>query len=157
MTGDLAVASGPLAATEEQETLLASAQVNGQVEKFVRCRRLGDLDVRACASLDELVAERFHPAMAVLAQQLLECVPLEALRSDSSSDANIHKQGRLEASAVFHSIDSFDKLGRMISPTVIAPREDCCLGHSGSPTCCGLCFRRSSNAITNAEQVFHRP
>ena len=44
MAADLAVAAGPLATAKEQESLLASAQVNGQVEKLVaygylECRR----------------------------------------------------------------------------------------------------------------------
>src|SRR5262249_57280403 len=91
MAGNLAVEAGPLATAKEQETLLASAHVNGQVEKVVRRRRVGDLDVRAGAGLDELVAERLHPAVAVLAQQLLEGVPLEALGPDGSPDTNVHE------------------------------------------------------------------
>ena len=112
MAMDFAVASGPLATAKEQKTLLAFGRHNGEIEKLVGCPRIGDLDVRASASHDERVAERFHPAMAVLAEQLLECVALEALGPHCASDANVNEHRRLEATTAFDSIDSLDKLGR---------------------------------------------
>ena len=110
------------------------ARLNGQVEKLVRRRRLGDLDVRAGAGLDELVAERFHPAMAVRPEQLLEGVALEALGPDGSPDANVHEDRRLESSAGFDGIDGLDKLGRVVAPAVVAPGEDGCAFHSRHST-----------------------
>lgn len=76
------LALGPLAATEKQKPVLVSGRLQGEVEKVVSRRRIGDLDVRSRPRFDELVAERFHPAVPVLAQQFLKC------RSGEASGSN---------------------------------------------------------------------
>ena len=95
-----------------------------QVEQRVRRRRIGDLDGRAAASLDKLVSERFHPAMAARPQKLLEGISREAFGPDVSPDTNVDKHRWLEASACFDGINGIDKLGRMVTPTVVAPSEN---------------------------------
>ena len=57
MAGDLAIASGPLAATEEQETLLVPGRFDGEVQKLVSRRGIGDLNVWPGPGLDELVSQ----------------------------------------------------------------------------------------------------
>jgi hypothetical protein len=124
MTGDLAVAAGPLTAAKEQESLPVVGNLQGQVQELVRRRGVGDLDVRAGASLDAPVAEGLQPAVAARPQQLLEGVALEGFRPDGAADSDVHEQGRLEAPARLDGIDGLDKLGRVVAPTVVAPSEE---------------------------------
>src|SRR4051794_31974201 len=85
--------------------------------------------------------------MAVLAQQLLECVALEALRPDSAADANVNEQRQPESSAAFDSIDGFNKLRRVIAPAVVAPGEEGRLGHGGHAKDNTLCLNDSEDNI----------
>jgi hypothetical protein len=123
MAGDLAVAPGPLATTKKEKALLVPRRFDGEVEKFVSRRGIGDLDMRPSPALDKLVTERLHPPMAVLAQQLLESWAGKASRPDGPPYADVNEDWRLKASAQFDRIDGFDKLGRVIAPAVVAPGE----------------------------------
>ena len=70
MAIDLPIASGPLTATEEHDSLLARGRLDGEVEKPISGQGVRDLDAWAGPRLDELVAEQFHPAMAARPDQV---------------------------------------------------------------------------------------
>jgi hypothetical protein len=61
--------------------------------------------------------------MSAFAQQSLEVTSGEASRPNLSPDADVNEHWRLEAPACFDCIDGFDKLGRVIAPTVVAPMK----------------------------------
>jgi hypothetical protein len=56
MTGNLAIASGPLTATEKEKALLALGGFNGEIQKLMSRRGVGDLDMGPGPGFDPLVS-----------------------------------------------------------------------------------------------------
>ena len=109
MASDLAVASGPLATAEEENSLFAIGAIEREIEELAGSRRLGDLNVRTGACLDVPVPQRLHPTMASGSEELFKVAALETLGANAAANANVDENRRLETPACFDRVDDLDE------------------------------------------------
>src|SRR5262249_25940350 len=105
-------------------SLLMVGDLQGQGQKLVRRRGVGDLDGGASTGLDELVTQGLHPAVAARPQELLKGVSLEALGTNPAPNANIHEHRGGEPPTGFNSTHGFEKLRRGVAPAIVAPSKE---------------------------------
>ena len=124
MTGYRAVLHLELTRAEEHDMTVGRLLADGQVEESICGRGISDGNLLSGVFNDGSVSEFGHVNVAIRAYEFFERTIVESWSANASGDSNVYEKRRLETSAVFESIESFDELWRRVTPTPVPEGEE---------------------------------
>lgn len=110
-------------AAEEDDPPAGGCGVDGEVEQLLGGVRALDAHLVA-ARADRGIAERAHPAVALVAELVLEGVIAEADGADAAAVADVDEDGWLVAAGAFDGVDRADEELGGVAPAFVAPLEE---------------------------------
>src|SRR4051812_36052404 len=123
MTCRLSMALRIFAPAKEYQPLVSFMGLECQVEQFLRCVWIGNLNSSPGLFSDTTIPQFLHPGVTVT-QEILKFGADESRCTSRSEEANFHEHRRLEPSTFLHGVHRFDQHFRRIAPAVGAPAEN---------------------------------